>query len=70
MREVDQILRKLADQGFEVKRTHSNHYRIYAPDGKYVASTSCTPSDWRVWRNLLSELRRRGGFIWPPPEDK
>lgn len=59
------LLRKISDQGFTTELTSKGHYRILGPDGRLVAYTSGTPSDWRVQRNLIAELRR-AGLVWPP----
>ncbi|HEV2249668.1 MAG TPA: hypothetical protein VGT60_04095 [Candidatus Limnocylindria bacterium] len=29
-----------------------------------------TPSDWRAIRNTITELRREGGFEWPPAREQ
>jgi hypothetical protein len=39
---------------------------LLAPNGTGKVSVHGTPSDWRALRNTISDLRREGGFEWPP----
>lgn len=54
-------LRKLAEaQGWRVVRTHNDHYKWYAPDGKTMVVSGSTPSDHRAFKNQLALMRRAG----------
>ena len=56
-------LLKLAEiQGWRVSRTNKNHYKLIAPNGK-VIFTSSTPSDNRAINNIKRDLRANGLVI-------
>lgn len=63
--ETRKVVRALRKQGFTVDRTTKGHLRVYDPDGNFVTTHSGTPSEYRGWKNFLSDLRR-AGFQWPP----
>lgn len=54
------IVRLAQSQGWEVKYTGKGHYCWVPPNGKDMYFSSSTPSDWRVIRNLLAALGKRG----------
>lgn len=58
MKDLDQILKRAKDQGFEVTFTRKKHYKIRGDKG--VVFTSGTPSDWRSVRNTIAQLKRIG----------
>ena len=41
--------------------------RVLHPQREEPVTVHLTPSDWRAWRNMISELRKRG-FVWPPKD--
>ncbi|MFT8637147.1 MAG: hypothetical protein ABF811_04205 [Pseudoclavibacter sp.] len=57
-------IRKAAEQqGFTTRITTKGHLRIYQ-DGVPVTTFSGTASDYRSWKNSLSQARK-AGFRWP-----
>jgi len=52
------LLRYLRRRGYTTTRTRSGHWRIYAPDGRLIAITGSTPSDFRALRNLRATVKR------------
>lgn len=63
-REIDQLIRDAQTwQGWRVVEAKKG-WMLYPPD-KSLSGVMVhrTPSDWRAWKNLRSELRRRGAPI-------
>lgn len=63
-KDMRRIIQALEDQGFDVRRTKSGHYRVTL-DGRYVTTFAGTPSDWRGLKNALAAAKR-AGFRKPP----
>jgi hypothetical protein len=64
------VLAAAEDQGWRTRPT-SDGVMLLAPNGTgKVAAVHGTPSDWRALRNTISEMRREGGFKWPPTRDE
>ncbi len=57
----------LAQQGFQVTRTGSGHFKAKAPDPTKPLVTFSQGGNARSIKNTLADLRRIG-FMWPPPE--
>ncbi len=63
--DFDDIVRATRAQGFTVEPTRNQHVRFVPPDPtKRVVVTGGTPSDKRSLQNLISDLRRDGGFVF------
>ncbi|TXS50131.1 hypothetical protein [Streptomyces sp. t39] len=60
-RETRRLLKQLETQGFSYRTTKNGHHVVYK-DGERVTTISGTPSDWRAWKNTMSQLKR-AGFI-------
>ncbi|MFE1785623.1 hypothetical protein ACFW9F_24380 [Streptomyces sp. NPDC059506] len=58
-KEVRQLLKKLARQGFDVELTRNGHYKVYW-DGRFVGTLAGTPSDHRSLKNSVANLKRAG----------
>lgn len=63
-KEIRELLGELERQGFRHRVTSKQHYRIFDPDGRLVATLGGTASDHRALINCISQLRR-AGFVWP-----
>jgi hypothetical protein len=61
IKELKALLSLAEDQGWRVSRTNNGHYKLIAPNGKIVF-TSSTPSDNRAIKNIERDLRS-GGLI-------
>lgn len=59
------IVEVAESQGWRVEPTRRNHFQFKAPDGVHMVTTSGTPSDYRVLRNTVSQLRRAGLEVPP-----
>ncbi len=59
------VLEAAAEQGW-ISRPTKDGVMLLAPNGTGKVSVHGTPSDWRALRNTISDLRREGGFEWPP----
>lgn len=58
MQDLDAYLKELRKRGYRVERKRrSSHWKIYAPDGRFVSTSSGTPSDWRGLLNLRARVR-------------
>ncbi|MGV8845799.1 MAG: hypothetical protein ACOH1Y_11495 [Propionicimonas sp.] len=57
--EMAVMMKAAARQGWVVTPTRGNHIKWLAPSGAIVFSAS-TPSDVRAYRNMASDLRKRG----------
>jgi len=55
-----ELVEKAKSLGFSVEPTR-RHIRFVDAEGKVVASTSATPSDWRSPKNALAQLERVAG---------
>lgn len=62
-REVRQVIRAAARQGWAWRYTRGGHLRLESPEGALVFA-SATPSDKRGLRNTVARMRRHG-FVWP-----
>lgn len=60
MREVIALIRQLERKGYTVKRSRSNHWKVYSPNGRMVSSMAVTPTDTRAISNIKKFLRRAG----------
>lgn len=63
-KDVEQLLDRIREQGFEVRLGGSGHYVVTAPDGQTV-SVSATPSGGRgrSLTNTRAALRRIGADL-------
>lgn len=61
-KDTRQLLAKLREQGFEIWRGGSGHFRAKAPCGETV-TVPATPRSWRSLRNTRAELRRFGAVL-------
>ena len=80
-KEMMQVLVELQRQNWRLKRTRKGYMafppplsseeeagrRVLHPQREEPVTVHLTPSDWRAWRNMISELRKRG-FVWPPKD--
>jgi len=55
------LLELATQQGWKVEQRSNNHYKLVAPNGK-VVFTSSTPSDKRAIENIKRDLRS-GGLV-------
>jgi hypothetical protein len=61
VKELRALLTLAENQGWRVTMTQKNHYKLVAPNGK-VVFTSSTPSDSRAIKNIERDLRS-GGLV-------
>lgn len=62
MKELKSLLNLAVKQGWVVEQRSNNHYKLIAPNGK-VVFTSSTPSDRRAIENIKRDLRANGLVI-------
>ena len=62
-RDMKKILKALEKDGYSITYSRNGH-PVIKKNGKHVAITSGTPSDWRSWKNFTQQLKR-SGFNWP-----
>jgi hypothetical protein len=60
-KELKSLLELATQQGWRVEQRNTNHYKLVAPNGK-VVFTSSTPSDRRAIENIKRDLRS-GGLV-------
>lgn len=58
MKDLDALLRRLRKQGYDITKGRRGHLKIRDGEGRIVANSSSTPSDWRGIKNLKGQLRR------------
>lgn len=61
-KDLRRILRKLADQGWEIIQRKAGHLKLVAPCGQ-AYFTGSSPSDFRALRKLTADLRRMGADL-------
>jgi hypothetical protein len=61
LKELRSLLELATQQGWTVEQRNTNHYKLVAPNGK-VVFTSSTPSDRRAIENIKRDLRS-GGLV-------
>lgn len=61
-RDLQDVLRKLREQGWTVTLTKGSHWRCAAPGGG-LYFTGSTPSDYRGIKNMKSDLKRMGADL-------
>ena len=69
-KDIDELRRKAAKQGFTVTRTGGDHWLWVSPNGGRVIS-SATPSSSRTIANLVADLRKIGydpNYVKPKKE--
>ena len=59
---LNDVLKALKAQGWDVGRTRSGHYKLTSPSGQPVF-TGSTPSDARAVNNLRSTLQKNGADL-------
>jgi hypothetical protein len=65
-----ELLDELPNQGWTVSRTDSTHWKAVPPDTSLsIVHFSGEVTDGKVFRNIISNLRRQG-FEWPPVTKK
>lgn len=62
-KELKELRREAAKQGWRIEDRKSGATLFYAPDGENIVTAHGTPSDHRSLANLVSEMRKHG-FIW------
>lgn len=65
-RELNDMFKKLLDQGWRVVQTPNNHFKCYPPGGGPFVTTAGTPSDYRAIKNIRARLRRAGALLGLP----
>jgi len=63
------VLEAAQEQGWRIRPTRDGAM-LLAPNGSGKVTVHGTPSDWRALRNAISEMRREGGFRWPPKREE
>lgn len=64
-KDTKKIIKAARRQGFTVTVNRRGH-PMFSIDGRTVAVSSGTASDWRGQQNLIARLRR-SGLRWPAP---
>jgi hypothetical protein len=59
-RDMDQLRKKLAAQGFTCEQTKNGHWRVRDAAGSFVTIMPSTPSDHRSMKNCEAALKRAG----------
>ena len=67
-KDVEQLIHIAENQGWQVTKTKSSHWKWTSPQGAIVFSAQ-TPSDLRALKNIKKELRLRG-FVELKPKRK
>jgi hypothetical protein len=62
--DINWVIREALSQGWQHDRTTRGHHQFFAPNGQDIVTTSGTPSDYRAFRNFLSDMKKRG-FVMP-----
>lgn len=62
-KDAAQLVKRLRAQGWRCELTRNNHWRLTPPDGGTPVFYSTTPSDWRGYKNVIAQLRRRGANL-------
>lgn len=58
--ELRRLLKAIRQAGGEVEQCkRRNHWKVYYND-QVIGVLSCSPSDWRGYRNEIARLRRAG----------
>jgi hypothetical protein len=65
-RDWKRIVAAAREQGWRAVDTKDG-VMLLAPNGTGKVMIHRTPSDRRSIRHTLGDLRREGGFVWPPP---
>lgn len=63
--DVEQYIRAAKRQRWQVQATKKGRKLIPLDPSAPIVLIHSTPSDQRVARNVLAEMKR-SGFIWPP----
>jgi len=63
-RQIEQLVRKAEDQGWAVRRTRNNHFRLTPPAGGRGYTVPSTPNGGnRAAENSIAALKRAGLVI-------
>lgn len=63
MNDMMKIRRALLDQGFSLKPTPGNHFKIYNPEGQLVHILGRNSTCVRGLKNLKNALRKAGAKV-------
>jgi hypothetical protein len=66
-KEVGELVREAAQQGWRCELRKSGHWLMFPPNGMPPVAVAGTPSDHRWKANTIAKMRR-AGFVWPPPK--
>jgi predicted RNA binding protein YcfA (HicA-like mRNA interferase family) len=53
-----QLANDLLDKGWSYRALRNGHLRFDHPGGTHSVTFPASPSDWRGWKNLRSQIRR------------
>ena len=62
-KDIQQLLRRLRQQGFTVRYGRSGHYRCTSPDGQTVTVPGTPSTNGRSFPNIRAKLRRIGAQL-------
>lgn len=57
-KECSQFIRRIRAQGWAIQRTRRQHIKLTHPAASGTVYGPGTTGDWRVWRNVLRDMRR------------
>lgn len=58
--ELEEIIDRAEQQGWQARDTQSGHKQLFAPDGRGIVVAPGTPSDHRSIDNFVADLKRHG----------
>lgn len=61
--ELQRLYKQLDQLNYKRVRSRNGHWKIYTPDGRFVATGVGKNGDPRSVKNLRSELRRAGAAV-------
>lgn len=68
--DIDDLIRWVRSQGWQVERDRQGYWRFYRPDGRYVTYYPATPGNKRRrFLDVVGALRHHG-IVWPKPSKK
>lgn len=60
-KELKDLFKILTKNDLVVKRSKTNHFKVYDSNGNYKLTIGSTPSDYRTYENIKSQIKRTFG---------
>ncbi len=68
-KDFEKMMEEAKRQGWSLKQTSGSHWLARPPDPTKTIIYFAISGDPHAFKNVISDMRKRG-FVWPPPQEK